>query len=358
MSGEQDQSGDAESPKVFLSYSRPEQPFALKVIAALEEAGIQVWWDGLLEAGTTFVKSTGQALEEADAIVVLWSELSVESHWVRDEATVGRDRRTLVPVSIDGVLPPLGFGQFHAISLQNWKGAGDAPEFANIVQSIWKLATGEVQADAAPPKPLAAAKVSRRGVMLTGGAGIVAAGAGLLAWQGGLFGGESNDAIQSVAVLPFDNLSGDASQDYFSDGVSEELRAVLAQNPQLRVVAQTSSNFFRDRDEDARTIARELQAGFLIDGSVRRSGDIVRIAVQLIDGANGFDRWSQSFETMRSCAVAERAMRRPMTPICAVWRSMISRPERNLTAGRWRSLNPRSKSTHPMRRPMLSVPGH
>ncbi|MBX4389829.1 toll/interleukin-1 receptor domain-containing protein, partial [Mycobacterium tuberculosis] len=81
----------------------------------IEEAGFIVWWDGLLEGGERFARITEEALERAKAVVVLWSAASTKSHWVHDEATVGRDRQRLVPISIDGSEPPLGFRQFQVI---------------------------------------------------------------------------------------------------------------------------------------------------------------------------------------------------------------------------------------------------
>ena len=97
-------------------------------------------------------------------------------------------------------------------------------------------------------------------------------------------------------MLPFKNLGGDEGQAYFSDGLSEELRATLARNLKLQVMAQASSAIFRDRKEDAMTIAAKLGVAYLLDGSVRRSGEIVRITADLIDGATGFSRWSQTFD--------------------------------------------------------------
>jgi TolB-like protein/tetratricopeptide (TPR) repeat protein len=118
----------------------------------------------------------------------------------------------------------------------------------------------------------------------------------LFAWRKGLFGGRQHALGNSVAVLPFKNLSGEESQVYFSDGLSEELRSTLARNLKLQVMAQASSATFRDRNDDAIAIASKLGVAYLLDGSVRRSGDIVRITSDLIDGATGFSRWSQSFD--------------------------------------------------------------
>ncbi len=100
---------------VFLSYSHEDRKRALPIIHILEQAGFAVWWDGLLEGGERFSHRTEAALEGAKAVVVLWSKASTASHWVHDEATRGRDRRCLVPISLDGSEAPLGFRQFQVL---------------------------------------------------------------------------------------------------------------------------------------------------------------------------------------------------------------------------------------------------
>ncbi len=100
----------------------------------------------------------------------------------------------------------------------------------------------------------------------------------------------------SIAVLPFVNMSGDASKDYFSDGISEELLNQLASTPALRVAAQTSSFAFKGTNEDIRSIARELNVGAVLEGSVREDGQHVRITAQLINAADGFQLWSQTYD--------------------------------------------------------------
>jgi len=100
----------------------------------------------------------------------------------------------------------------------------------------------------------------------------------------------------SVAVLPFTNLSGDPKQEYFSDGMTDELINALAQVDALRVIARTSSFSFKGKDADIGTIARKLNVAVVLEGSVRRSGNKVRITAQLIDGVNGFHTWSQDYD--------------------------------------------------------------
>jgi len=101
---------------------------------------------------------------------------------------------------------------------------------------------------------------------------------------------------RSIAVLPLQNLSGDADQDYISDGISEELLDELSRLNGLQVVARTSSFSFKGRGIDAQTIARKLNVATILEGSVRRAGNAMRIAIHMINGANGFQLWSQTYD--------------------------------------------------------------
>lgn len=100
----------------------------------------------------------------------------------------------------------------------------------------------------------------------------------------------------SIAVLPFVNMSGDPSADYFSDGISEEILNVLASTPQLQVAARTSSFAFKDQQKEIPVIARELKVRMILEGSVRRQDQKVRITAQLIDAKTGFHVWSETYD--------------------------------------------------------------
>jgi serine/threonine protein kinase len=102
--------------------------------------------------------------------------------------------------------------------------------------------------------------------------------------------------VHSVAVLPFTNLSGDPKQDYFSDGVSEELINALTHVEALQVSARTSSFSFKGKNADITAIARKLNVAAILEGSIRRSGNTVRITAQLINTVNGFHIWSQNYD--------------------------------------------------------------
>ena len=100
----------------------------------------------------------------------------------------------------------------------------------------------------------------------------------------------------SIAVLPFLNLSGDPGDDYFGDGLAEEIGNVLSRIEGLRVAARTSAFAFRDRQIDAKQIGDTLGVGMLLEGSVRRAGERVRIGAQLIRAADGLSLWSDRWD--------------------------------------------------------------
>ncbi len=101
---------------------------------------------------------------------------------------------------------------------------------------------------------------------------------------------------RSIAVLPFVNMSGDPAQEYFSDGISEEILNVLARAPQLRVAARTSSFAFKGQNMEVPDIAKALQVGMILEGSVRQQGERVRITAQLVDAETGFHVWSETYD--------------------------------------------------------------
>lgn len=293
-------------PDVFLSYSRTDEVQARKVITYLQNEGITVWWDGMLEAGTVFTRTTEQALEQAKAVVVLWTATSVGSNWVRDEAQSGRERGVLVPVSLDGSLPPLGFRQFQSVDLSKWRGSPDAPEIRNVRDAVKRLLNPGPGAASAPPQPttpLMSAQAyrsqpkaqSQKWLLVAAGLLVV-----LLLAAGVFFGTRpdvaSIDQKHSLAILSFDNLSGDTEQAYFSDGLSEELRQVLSQASNLQVIAPTSTREADQDEKGATEIAALLGVGYLVDGSVRKVGNTIRVSVHLIDGTTGFDVWSDVYE--------------------------------------------------------------
>lgn len=196
-------------------------------------------------------------------------------------------------VSIDGTIAPLGFRQIQVVDLANWNGDASTMQFAILVKAIRATAASPRNQLTFPVGAASALVTSRRRALALAGGATVAVAGGLLAWKTGLF--ETAAETNSVAVLPFRNL-GNASRAYFSDGLAEELRATLSRNRQLEVMAETSSNRFRDERVGTQAISSALKVAFILEGSVRTAGDAMRVTAQLVDGATGFTKWTQTFD--------------------------------------------------------------
>ena len=125
--------------RVFLSYDREDAGRAQSIAAFLESVGHSVWWDRHIKGGTQFSNEIEKELEQAQAVLVLWSKRSVQSAWVRDEAAAGRDSGRLVPILLDDTNPPLGFRQYQNIDLSHWKGRGENGEISQLLAAIDSL---------------------------------------------------------------------------------------------------------------------------------------------------------------------------------------------------------------------------
>lgn len=286
-------------PLAFLSYSRTDLDHARPVIGLLEAAGLDVWWDGRLEGGENYLQTTEAALEGADCVVVLWSQTSVGSHWVRDEAQRGRERGCLVPLSIDGTMAPLGFRQFQILDITGWSGDPASPEAERIMGAV-KARMDQAERSLAPvagPKafqggPAKTSGLSRR-ALITGGAGLAIGTSLIGVWQAGLL-SPAGDARASMVVLRFADLTGNQNGAWFPDGLSNELRSVLARNPRLRVSAPTSSGVVESEDDFA--IGRKLGVDYILRGSVQRDAARIRVSAELVQIEGAVVQWAQSFD--------------------------------------------------------------
>ena len=273
---------------VFVSYKAEDRSRVQQLVDALESDGLSVWWDARVGGGDAWRETIAEQLDSAPCVIVVWSKRSTapEGRFVRDEAARAQKRGAYLPVTIDKVDPPLGFGEMQALPLRGWKGEPSDPRYSAVSASA-HLMLGRSRAAAAPMKRNRL--VSRRTMLAGSGVAVAAAAAG-----GWFLLGPSGAKANTLAVLPFANLSGDRSQDYFSDGMAEELRNDLSALGGLEVVARTSSEMLRN--VDAITAARRLSVANVITGSVRRSPSTVRVSAQLVDGNSGLEKWSQSFD--------------------------------------------------------------
>ena len=273
---------------VFVSYKAEDRARVSLLVDALEADGLSVWWDAHIGGGDDWRETIARQLDDAKCVIVVWSKRSIspEGRFVRDEAARALKRGTYLPVCIHQVDPPLGFGENQALALNGWKGARTDPRYAALLSAVISM-VGIAPRFALPT--VAPKGVSRR-VLLGGGAvSVLAVIAG-----GWLFLRRGRAESDSIAVLPFANLSGDPAQAYFSDGMAEELRGALARIAGLKVIARTSSEMMRDAD--TKTAARKLDVANVLTGSVRRSPSTIRVTAQLIDGTTGIQRWSQDYD--------------------------------------------------------------
>ena len=275
---------------VFLSYKAEDRPRVLPLVEALEADGLSVWWDAHIGGGDDWRDTILRHLEAARGVIVVWSKRSIGPHgqFVRDEAARALKRGTYFPIYIDNVDPPLGFGETQALDLSGWKGDCSDPRYQAMIAALRRRLG--LNAERAKIEPPTQSGIDRRKVVVGGGV-LAAAAAGAGVW---FMTKPSRARADSIAVLPFANLSGDPSQSYFSDGIAEELRNALARLAGLKVVGRTSSEAVRN--DDATTAAHKLGVVNILTGSVRQSPSTIRVSAQLVDGTTGIERWSQNYD--------------------------------------------------------------
>lgn len=250
-------------PDIFISYARPDRDRIETLSRALEADGFHVWWDRNITLGSQFTRETEARLNEAKVIIVAWSSASVESMWVADEAAVGRKKRNLVPLAIDAVEPAIGFRQLQTLAFDRWKGDAASPEYRELVAAL-RMRIGGISSEASPSPAKSAPQT---------------------------FGSH-----QSIAVLPFDDLSDVGGQDHFADGLVEDIITELSRIPQLIVISRNSTFPFKGRDVRAAEIAERLGARFILRGSVRRAGERLRVTAQLMNAEIDRVIWSKKYD--------------------------------------------------------------
>jgi TolB-like protein len=304
-------------PDIFLSYSREDQATARRFAEGFEREGLSVWWDQTLSAGEAYDEVTEKALNEAKAVVVLWSKTSVASRWVRAEATQANESRSLVPVMIEPCKRPIMFELTHTADLSHWKGDTSDKAWRTYVADVRRFVQRGEPAQSVPQaqsRPNQSPRFGGRSIAILAAIVIIAGG---ILWTvtrtGGKTPSQAASTVQvgaspsgakavsapvgvSLAVLPFVDMSPEHNQEYFSDGLSEELLNQLAQIKELSVAGRTSSFSFKGKNEDLRVIGEKLGVSNILEGSVRREGNHLRITAQLINSKGGTHLWSQTFD--------------------------------------------------------------
>jgi adenylate cyclase len=250
---------DSAVADIFVSYSRADKARVAPLVAALEAQGWSVWWDPEITPGDEFDAMIGAELESARAVVVIWSPNSVDSRWVKGEARDAADRGVLVPVRFENARLPIDVRSIHTTELDGWAGNRDSPPFKALcaaVEAKLKLSAANAAAQAPTGKRPAVA----------------------------------------ICVLPFANMSGDPEQEYFSDGITEDIITDLGKVSALSIVSRNTAFSFKGATADLAQIARQTKATYVLIGSVRKAGARVRITAQLVAAANDAQVWGERYD--------------------------------------------------------------
>src|SRR5215471_5901370 len=324
------------SHAVFLSYASQDAEAARRICEALRAAGIKVWFDqSELRGGDAWDQSIRKHIKTC---VLFIPVISRDTH-DRDEGyfrlewklavdrchLMAADRTFLLPGVVDDTrddderVPE----RFREVQWTRLPGGATPPAFVQRVQRLLapqpstasRSAMGAMQSASAATESVGASWRSK--AALAAVVALLAAAAVYLLVARPLV--SKHPAAQqvtstaaapaapvnatsfappphSIAVLPFVNMSGDKEQEYFSDGLSEELLNDLARINELQVAARTSAFSFKGKDADIGTIARKLNVGTVLEGSVRRSSNRIRVTAQLINAVTGFHLWSETYD--------------------------------------------------------------
>ena len=251
---------------VFVSYARSDKARVAPLVAAIEGQGWSVWWDPAIDAGQQFDDQIEAELKAASAVLVVWTPVSAASRWVRGEAREAADRGTLVPVRFDGASLPMDVRAIHTTELDGWGEDTKSAQFQALLRSLGTMIARQNTVSAAADPPSAPAPSP--------------AASGRI----------------GICVLPFANMSGDAEQEYFSDGISEDIITDLSKVSALTVISRNSAFAYKGKHVDVPTIARELKVSHVLEGSVRKSGGRVRITAQLVDGSSKDNIWAERYD--------------------------------------------------------------
>jgi adenylate cyclase len=252
---------------VFVSYSRIDKARVAPLVAAIEAKGWSVWWDPAIDAGQQFDDRIDAELQAASAVLVVWTPTSVASRWVRGEARDAAERGILVPVRFEGARLPIDVRAIQTTDLDNWSGDPASAPFQDLLRSLGAII-----------------KRQRATQSLMSGAGSAASASAV---------GVPRVAI---CVLPFANMSGDQEQEYFSDGITEDIITDLSKVSALSVVSRNSAFMYKGKHVDIPKLARELKVGHVLEGSVRKAGGRVRITAQLVDGSSNDHLWAERYD--------------------------------------------------------------
>jgi adenylate cyclase len=253
---------------VFVSYARGDKVRVAPLVAAIESRGWSVWWDPEITPGQEFDDQIEAEIDASKAVLVVWTPVSVASRWVRGEAREAAERGILVPVRFEQARLPMDVRAIHTTDLDGWGDNPASPQAQEFLRALGAM-IARTQASqsakggsAAPPSSSSDKDVPRF----------------------------------TICVLPFANMSGDPEQEYFSDGITEDIITDLSKVSALGIISRNSAFMYKDKNVDIPKVARELKVSHVLEGSVRKAGGRVRISAQLVDGESNNHLWAERYD--------------------------------------------------------------
>ena len=287
---------------VFISYASQDTAVANSIVEGLESQGLKCWIAPRdVKPGAEYADAIVRAINDAKAIVLVMSGAAVASaHVGREIERAASKHKRIIAFKIDAA--PLSTAFEYFMSQSQWIDVPALGMKAALAKLAEAMGQGPVSATQAIP-------VARRGGGMTRRIAVAAAvvialvvvvGSGFYFWKSNHRGTQAPSVAaitdKSIAVLPFVDMSEKKDQEYFGDGMAEEIIDMLAQVPNLHVPARTSSFFFKGKSTKLSDIARELGVAHVLEGSIRRSGNQIRVTAQLVRADNGYHLWSRTYD--------------------------------------------------------------
>ncbi len=308
--GDGEQKASGSTSRVFISYASQDASVAVALVEALERHGIVCWIAPRdVKAGALYADAIVRAISGAKAFVLVLSESAIaSSHVSKEVERASSKKRPIIALRIDAA--PLTPALEYFLSESQWveakRGNIDAA-YVKLIDAIREPARAvpESLVAVAPGNSAGAAqkahpKSRRNRILLAlGVAGVVALAALLTRHnvaEKPTSAATNVTTDKSIAVLPFVDLSEKHDQEYFADGMAEEVLDLLANIPGLRVISRTSSFQFKGKNQDLRSIGSSLGVSYVVEGSVRRSDQRFRVTAQLINAQDGSHLWSQTYD--------------------------------------------------------------
>ena len=302
----------AGSRTVFLSYASPDAEVANQVCQYLENHGVACWMAPRdVKPGAAYADAIVRAINEASVLVLVLSASAMASeHVSREVERAASKHKPVVAFRVDAAALSAELEYF--LSRSQWIDVPALGMPGALVKLVEAVRQGSAKSPVNPGmgaagragvnQAVGTASVANR-IVVAAAVVIVAAVSGVLAFR--FWPSKQGSAPapvvaatseKSIAVLPFTDMSEKKDQEYFSDGLSEDLITALSQIPELKVIGRTSSFNFRNSKDDSKTIGAKLGVAHLLEGSVRHAGDMVRVSAELINASDGSTQWSERYD--------------------------------------------------------------